>query len=153
MKLVDVLAPEACVLEMTARTKKEALGELAAALERAVPGLSAKLLQDLLLDRERLGSTAMGDGIAIPHARVGEIDRLVMSFGRSRAGIEFESLDGQPTHLFFLLVAPKKEGSEHLLTLARLSRVLSADGFLQKLRAIDAIEDLTRALEEQELKL
>ena len=153
MKLVDVLVPDACVIDMTARTKKEALGELASGLERAVPGLSAKQLQDLLLDRERLGSTAMGDGIAIPHARVGELDRLVMSFGRSPAGLEFESLDGQPTHLFFLLVAPKKEGSEHLLTLARLSRVLSADGFLDRLRAITEVEDLTRALEEQESKL
>jgi len=153
MKLVDVLVRDSCVLEMSARTQKEALRELADALARRTPEIAAAELLDLLMEREKLGSTAMGDGIAIPHARFDALDRIVVGFGRSRAGIEFESIDGHPTHLFFLLVAPKKEGSAHLLALARLSRVLADERFRQRLLEVEEIDDLVRAVEEEESKL
>ncbi len=92
----------------------------------------------------------MGDGIAIPHARVEALDRLLASFGRSRQGVDFDSVDGKPTHLFFLLVAPGREGSAHLLTLARLSRMLSSPEFRLKLLDVESSDDLFRALEEEE---
>jgi len=153
MKLVDVLVRESCVMDMAARTQKEALRELANALAQNIANVGAGELLDLLMEREKLGSTAMGDGIAIPHARCDALERIVIGFGRSRAGINFESIDGQPTHLFFLLVAPKKEGSAHLLTLARLSRVLSDERFRRRLLDIEDVDDLMRAIEEGESKL
>jgi PTS system nitrogen regulatory IIA component len=150
MKLTDILIRDACVVDMRAKTKKEALRELSDALSGAVEGLGAPELLDMLLEREKLGTTAMGDGIAIPHARVESLDRLLASFGRSRHGVDFDSVDGKRTHLFFLLVAPGTEGSAHLLTLARLSRFLTQPDFRARLLEVEATEDLFRALEEQE---
>ena len=107
-------------------------------------------LQAMLVERERLGTTAMGDGIAIPHARVESLDRVLAVFGLSRAGVDFDSLDGKPTHLFFLLVAPGREGSAHLLLLARLSRLLGAEPFRARLRDVKSTDELFRAIEEEE---
>lgn len=150
MKLTDILISDACLVDMQAKTKKEALRELAEGLAEGVDGLEAPELLDMLLEREKLGTTAMGDGIAIPHARVESLDRLLASFGRSRNGVDFDSVDGKRTHLFFLLVAPGTEGSTHLLTLARLSRFLTQPEFREKLLEVEAIEDLFRVVEEEE---
>ncbi len=150
MKLNDILVREACIVEMKARTKKEALRELSAVLAGSVKNLDAAGLLDMLLEREKLGTTAMGDGIAIPHARIESLDRLLVGFGRSRQGVDFDSVDGKLTHLFFLLVAPGKEGSAHLLTLARLSRLLSSPEFRSKLLDLESSDDLFRVLEEGE---
>jgi PTS system nitrogen regulatory IIA component len=150
MKLTDILVREACIIDMKARTKKEALRELSQVLTAEVKNLDAAGLLDMLLEREKLGTTAMGDGIAIPHARIESLDRLLASFGRSRQGVDFDSVDGRLTHLFFLLVAPGKEGSAHLLTLARLSRLLASPEFRSKLLEIETCDDLFRALEEEE---
>ncbi len=150
MKLTDILIRDACVVDMQAKTKKEALRELADALSAAVDGLDGSELLDMLLEREKLGTTAMGDGIAIPHARVESLDRLLATFGRSRHGVDFDSVDGKRTHLFFLLVAPGTEGSAHLLILARLSRFLTQPEFRAKLLEVEATQDLFEAIEEQE---
>ncbi|MFQ5514234.1 MAG: PTS sugar transporter subunit IIA [Myxococcota bacterium] len=150
MKLTDILVRDACLLEMNARSKKEALRELSEALAAVVDGIDGGKLLDMLLEREKLGTTAMGDGIAIPHARVETFDRLLASFGRSLQGVDFDSVDGKRTQLFFLLVAPGKEGSAHLLTLARLSRLLARPEFRAKLMELEATDDLFRLLEEEE---
>lgn len=150
MKLTDILIRDACVVDMQAKTKKEALRELADSLGNAVEGLAPGELLDMLLEREKLGTTAMGDGIAIPHARVESLDRLLASFGRSRQGVDFDSVDGKRTHLFFLLVAPGTEGSAHLLTLARLSRFLTQPDFRAKLLEVEVTDDLFRAIGEEE---
>jgi len=153
MKLTDILVREACLVDMKARTKKEALRELADGLASRVDGIEGTELLDMLLEREKLGTTAMGDSIAIPHARMESLDRLLASFGRSREGVDFDSVDGNPTHLFFLLVAPGKEGSTHLLTLARLSRLLSSEEFRNRLLDTPTTDDLFKALEEEESRL
>lgn len=150
MKLTDILIRDACLVDMQAKTKKEALRELASGLAAQVSGLDPARLLDLLLEREKLGTTAMGDGIAIPHARIESLDRLLAAFGRSRHGVDFDSVDGKRTHLFFLLVAPGTEGSAHLLTLARLSRLLTQAEFRAKLLDVDSTEDLFRAVEQEE---
>ncbi len=150
MKLIDILVRDACIADMQARTKKEALRELSEALAGATKGLEAKELLDLLLEREKLGTTAMGDGIAIPHARIETLDRLLAIFGRSRHGLDFDSVDGKPTQLFFLLVAPGKEGSAHLLTLARLSRLLLNGEFRSRLLEGDSVEELFQTFAEEE---
>jgi PTS system nitrogen regulatory IIA component len=152
MKLTEALVADACIVDLKARTKKEALREMAEALCRAVPALDAKELLRLLLEREALQSTAMGDGIAIPHARVEALDRVLASFGRSLRGVDFDSVDGKPTHLLFLLAAPGSAGSDHLRTLARLSRSLSKAEFRERLLEVDSVDGLFRAFQEEESK-
>lgn len=150
MKLTEILIRDACIVDMQAKTKKEALRELADSLAGTSDALHQGALLDMLLERERLGTTAMGDGIAIPHARVESLGQVLASFGRSRAGVDFDSIDGKRTHLFFLLVAPGTEGNTHLLTLARLSRFLTKPDFRSKLLDVEAVDDLFLALEEEE---
>jgi PTS system nitrogen regulatory IIA component len=150
MKLSDILVRDACVLEMRARIKPEALAELAGALVAAVPGLEREALLAMLLERERLGTTALGGGIAIPHARLEPAGRLFASFGRSRAGVDFDSVDGAPTHLFFVLVAPGRAGSAHLAALARLSLLLGSESFRKQLETVASTDELLRALAQQE---
>ena len=137
-------------MDIRGKTKPEVLRELSEALVAAVPGLDRAELYAMLVEREKLGSTAMGDGIAIPHARIESLDRVLAVFGLSRGGVDFDSLDGQPTHLFFLLVAPGREGSAHLLLLARLSRLLGIDAFRARLREVGTTDELFRAIEEEE---
>jgi PTS system nitrogen regulatory IIA component len=150
MKLTDILVRDACQVDLRGKTKPEVLRELSEALVAAVPGLDRAELYAMLVEREKLGSTAMGDGIAIPHARIESLDRVLAVFGLSRGGVDFDSLDGQPTHLFFLLVAPGREGSAHLLLLARLSRLLGIDAFRARLREVGTTDELFRAIEEEE---
>ena len=150
MKLTDILVRNACIVDLQARTKKDALRELASALARETKGLDAQELLGLLLEREKLGTTGMGDGIAIPHARIESLDRLVANFGRSGPGIDFDSVDGKPTQLFFLMVAPAREGSAHLLTLAKLSRLLSESEFRSRLQELNSVDELFRVIEEAE---
>jgi len=150
MKLTDILVRDACQVDVRGKTKPEVLRELSEALVACTPGLDRAELYAMLVEREKLGSTAMGDGIAIPHARIESLDRVLAVFGLSRGGVDFDSLDGQPTHLFFLLVAPGREGSAHLLLLARLSRLLGIDAFRARLREVGTTDELFRAIEEEE---
>ena len=107
MKIMDILVKDAVLLDLASTGKQAALQELARSLAVAEPRLDAARLLEVLLERERLQSTGIGDGVAIPHGKLPGLDRLVASFARSRAGVDFDSIDGQPTHLFFLLVVPE----------------------------------------------
>ncbi len=100
--------------------------ELCHALAAGHPGLDQDGVLEVLVERERLGSTGIGDGVAIPHGKLADIDNLLLSFGRSRAGVDFDSLDGKPAHLFFLVVAPDRSAGVHLKALARISRLLKS---------------------------
>ena len=152
MKLSDILVRDACLLEMAARTKAEALAELAGALSGAVPGIDRAALLAMLTERERLGTTALGDGIAIPHARLDSAGSLLASFGRSRAGVDFDSVDGRPTRLFFVLVAPGRQGNAHLTALARLSLMLGSPEFRARLETLESLGELFRAFAEEEAR-
>lgn len=100
--------------------------ELCQVLQEADPKLNPERLMEVLIERERLGSTGIGDGIAIPHGKLENLSHLLLAFGRSKAGVEFDSLDGKPAHLFFLVVAPDKSAGIHLKALARISRLLKS---------------------------
>jgi len=115
-----------------------------------VPSLSAQGLTSILMDRESLGSTGIGDGVAIPHGKVPGIDRLVAVFGRSRDGVQFHSLDGKPAHLFFLVVAPEHSAGMHLKALARISRLLKDARFRRSLIDARDADDLRRILKEED---
>ncbi len=151
MKILDILAPSAIVPAMRATTKSEALQELAGALATLHPEIDKARLVQVLLDREALGSTAIGEGIAIPHGKMPGLTNVVAAFGRSD-GVHFDSLDGKPTRLFFLLVAPEDSAGVHLKALARVSRLLKDKVFRDRLTAGGSQEQLFAVIKEEDDK-
>ena len=138
MKLLDILKKEAIIPELSARHKKELLEEMCSILA-SQEGLEAEPLLKVLLEREKLGSTGIGDGIAIPHGKSTNLKKLLVAFGRSTAGLDFESMDGKPTHLFFLLMAPNNSAGDHLKVLAKISRLLKDVSFRQGLMEAEGV--------------
>jgi len=133
MKIEDILAEDLVLSDLTARSKTDVLIELATAVARKHPELDRERLVQALEDRERLNSTALGEGVAIPHGKLSGIKRVFAAFARSKQGVDFHSLDGEPTHLFFLLVAPEDSAGAHLKALARISRLLKDESFRTRL--------------------
>jgi PTS system nitrogen regulatory IIA component len=150
MKILDILDKECIIPELRSRTKREVLEELTGALLNFKANLDKEALVEVLLERERLGSTGIGDGIAIPHGKVQDLDELVLSFGRSTQGIEFDSMDGRPTHLFFLLIAPENSAGIHLRALAKISRLLKSSQFRQRLLEAGTEEELFQVIQEED---
>jgi PTS system nitrogen regulatory IIA component len=150
MKILDVLHKEAITADLKSRTKKEVLQELVAPVAR-LAGVDAEALVKVLLERERLGSTGIGGGIGIPHGKLRDLGNLVIGFGLSRKGVDFESLDGEPTRIFFLLVTPENSTGMHLKLLARISRILKNEPFKERLlQATDSSEIYDIIKEEDE---
>jgi PTS system nitrogen regulatory IIA component len=133
MKIEDILSQELVLPDLAARSKTDVLVELANAVSAVHPELERERLVQALEDRERLNSTALGDGVAIPHGKLPGIKRVFAAFARSRQGVDFHSLDGGPTNLFFLLVAPEDSAGAHLKALARISRLLKDASFRKRL--------------------
>lgn len=129
MKIIEFLHADAIEASLRATDKTSVMEELAGLLARRVPGVGPKKLYDVLLDRERLSSTGIGDGVAIPHGKLAGIPGLTAAFGVSRSGIDFEAIDGKPTHLFFALLAPENSAGIHLKALARISRLFKNPNF------------------------
>jgi PTS system nitrogen regulatory IIA component len=150
MKLLDIVSPGGVLDDLRAETKEGVLREMSEAVAAGVPSLSAESLTSILMDRESLGSTGIGDGVAIPHGKVPGLARLSAVIGRSRAGIQFHSLDGKPTHLFFLVVAPEQSAGMHLKALARISRLLKDLRFRRSLLDARDADDLRRILKEED---
>jgi PTS system nitrogen regulatory IIA component len=153
MKIMDILVKDAVILNLGVRTKREVLVEMANALAKVEPQIEADRLLEVLLDREALQSTGIGEGVAIPHGKMVGLDRLVASFARSPDGVDFESIDGQPTYHFFLLVVPEHSGGQYLKALARISRFLRDATFRQQLEDAESLGDVVRAIEEEDAKL
>ena len=135
MKIIEMLDPRAVVDALQGKTKPELLRELCRPLAAIHPGLAEDRLVQILLDRERLGSTGLAEGVAIPHGKLKGLDRLLASFGRSVAGVDFDSLDKAPTHLFFTIFAPEASSGDHLRALARISRMLRSPEFRARVLA------------------
>lgn len=153
MKIMEILAEDAVILDLGVRTKREVLSEMAGALAKVEPRIQADELLEVLLEREALQSTGIGEGVAIPHGKLAGLDRLVATFARSHEGIDFESIDGQPTHHFFLLVVPEHSGGQYLKALARISRFFRDAAFRQRLSEGETLQELVRAIEEEDAKL
>jgi PTS system nitrogen regulatory IIA component len=133
MPLTDLLTPQAVMPALKVNSKKQALQELAARAA-ALCGRSEREVLDVLAQRERLGSTGIGNGIAIPHGKLPKLERLFGVFARLDRPIDFEALDGQPVDLLFLLLAPEAAGADHLKALARVARLLRDAEVARKLR-------------------
>jgi len=149
MKIGEILTPESVLTELRGQTKPEILRELAGCLASG-QALNADELAAALGERERLGSTAIGDGIAIPHGKIRGVTRIVGAFGRKLKGVDFDSLDGNPTHLFFVLVAPEDSASLHLKALARVSRLFRDGSFRDHLLAAPDAKEIYRLILEED---
>jgi PTS system nitrogen regulatory IIA component len=133
MTLTDLVATNAVIPALKANNKKQVLQELAARAAE-LTGQNERAILEILLQREQLGSTAVGNGVAIPHGKLPKLGRLFGLFARLERGIDFEALDGQPVDLVFLLLAPEAAGADHLKALARVARLLRDADIARKLR-------------------
>lgn len=150
MKILEILHRECIISNLRSHGKREVLEELTEALLQYKASLNKAALVEVLLERERLGSTGIGDGIAIPHGKVRELDELILSFGRSLEGIDFDSMDGRPSHLFFLLVAPENSAGVHLRALAKISRLLKSAQFRKKLMDAHTTDEIFHIIHEED---
>ncbi|MBU1182709.1 MAG: PTS sugar transporter subunit IIA [Proteobacteria bacterium] len=132
MKILEVLPKEAIITDLKSKVKNEVIEELVASISK-ITGINSAELIKVLLERERLGSTGIGGGIGIPHGKLKNLESLIMGFGLSRKGADFESIDGRPAHLFFILLTPENSTGLHLKLLARISRLLKNESFKKKL--------------------
>jgi len=149
VKITEIFSRDLVLGNLKGQAKPQILQELAAGLAAAHHEINPSELTAILNERERLGSTAIGDGIAIPHGKIRGVNQIWGVFGRSLAGVDFDSLDGRLTHLFFLLVAPEDSASLHLKALARVSRLFKDGSFRDRLmNAADSAELYRLILEE-----
>lgn len=150
MNLSDLISTETVIPNLASQDKVSVLGELVEPLCRRNQELDSAQLVRILMEREKLGSTGIGDGIAIPHGKVEKAENLLISFGRSVEGIEFDSMDGKPAHLFFLLLAPETSAGAHLTVLAKLSRLLKNSSVREQLLAASDAQAIHRLIVENE---
>ena len=150
MKITEMLKREFVLEQLKAGNKRDALAELAGVFTQGRIRVDSEAMLHVLLERERLGSTGIGDGIAIPHGKLPGLEEMVVSFGRSREGITFEAMDGKPVHLFFLLMAPENSAGHHLKALAKISRMLKDANFRKNLLEAKMHEDLFRIIADKD---
>ncbi|WFU09304.1 PTS IIA-like nitrogen regulatory protein PtsN [Rhizobium sp. CB3090] len=149
MALADLLHQDAIIPALRANSKKQLLQELAAKASK-LTGLPEREIFDVVLQRERLGSTGVGNGIAIPHGKLTSIKSIIGIFARLEAPVDFEALDDQPVDLVFLLLAPEGAGADHLKALSRIARVLRDQDLVAKLRATDSASAIYAFLNEEQ---
>ena len=133
MKIVDLIKRDMVVPALQATEKRAILEELASYMAGRHPRIDRDTLARVLIEREQLASTAIGEGVAIPHGKLSSVSEIVACLGRAPTGVEFDSMDGQPTYLFFVLVAPESSTGAHLKALARISRVFKDPEFRRRL--------------------
>ena len=142
MKIGDLLNKSLIIANLSSKEKKDVLMEMVGCIVKQEKDINGNDLLRVLLEREELGSTGIGDGIAIPHGKVQKIDKLVVSCGRSIEGVDFQSMDGKPTHIVFLLIAPENSAGVHLKALARISRLLKDGDFRRSLMEANTGEEI-----------
>jgi PTS system nitrogen regulatory IIA component len=150
MQIIDMFKKEYIIEELKAKSKRAVLAELSEIFTHYHSGIQSEAMVEVLLDREKLGSTGIGDGIAIPHGKLKGLDHLVIAFGRSREGIDFDAIDGKPVHIFFLLMAPESSTGQHLKALAKISRMLKDQEFRSSLMSAKNTEELYQRIADKD---
>ncbi len=153
MRFSEHISVDTILPNMAAKNKADAIHEMAEALFVSNHVKSAAVVEKALIDREKLGSTGIGNHVAIPHAKYDDTDKIVALYGKSSDGVEFDALDGKKTHFFFLLLAPSGEPGRHLKLLARISRLVRLDGFCDKLKKLETPEEILKSIEQAEQSL
>jgi PTS system nitrogen regulatory IIA component len=152
VKITDFLNAQNVVPTLASREKNAVLREVADGLASAHPPLDKNRVLQVLLDRERISTTAIGEGVAIPHGKLPDVDHVIGVFARSAEGIDFASLDGAPTHLFFVLIAPENAAADHLKALARISRLLKDEVFRRRLMEAKTRQEIFQTIAEEDQK-
>lgn len=149
MKITDVLNRETIIPDLRSRDKKGAIEELAKPVADFA-SLDYREVVQVLMSRERLGTTGIGGGIGIPHGKLNQLQQLLLGVGLSRKGVNFEAIDGKPAHIFFLLVTPENEAGLHLQLLSRISRILKNDSFKESLMRAVNREEIYNVIKEED---
>lgn len=152
MKITDFLSVQTVIAALAQQEKNAVLEELAGWLAAAHPHLDATNVLRVLREREKISTTAIGEGVAIPHGKLPGLERIFAVFARSSEGVDFNSLDGGPTHLFFVLIAPEGAAADHLKALARISRLLKDAAFRHRLMAAKSTQELFTLIAEEDDK-
>jgi len=153
MKLTSYIRPECFIHDLAAKARDEALREMVRVMAEAGIIKDQATTLERLLERERIQSTAVGSGIAIPHCFTDEIADLVIAVARAKGGIAFDSFDGRPTHVVFLLIGNRQEHGLHLKALARIARLIKSTSFIDRVVAADSVDAMVRAFEEEEARI
>lgn len=152
MGFVDVLRKESVIPNLRSKTKLDVIKELSDRVSSIYPNVNKEALVSVLIEREKLCSTAVDVGVAIPHGKLSGISDIIVAFGRSLKGIDFESLDGNPTYLFILLIAPENSAGTHLKLLARISRLFKEKDFRSKLLKAQSQDEIYDIISEEDAK-
>jgi PTS system nitrogen regulatory IIA component len=152
MKIVDLIRRDMVLPDLAADSKHGVIRELATHLAERQGKLKVEDLSRVLIDREELASTAIGEGVAVPHGKMRAVDGIVACLGRSRRGVDFGAMDGQPTHLFFVMVAPESSTGAHLKALARISRVFKDAQFRRRLLEANDGESMYEIMAQEDAK-
>jgi nitrogen PTS system EIIA component len=152
MRITEFLKLEAVVPRLAARSKADAIQELALALGKSTPTITSGRIHEVLSERERVGSTGMEKGVAIPHGRMGELASLVACFGVSREGVDFDARDGRPSHFFFALVAPENSAGVHLKALSKVSRLFRSDALREAILVAPDAEAIYALIAQEDSK-
>ena len=150
MRIKDFLIPKAVSVDLKAADKEGLIKELLRLLAKAAAVRNEDKLFKILMNREALGSTGIGQGIGIPHGKSDGVNRLVGAFGISKAGVDFDSLDGEPAHIFFLLIAPEDSAGPHLKALAKISRLLKDKFFRDRLMKAKSPKEVIDIMNKEE---
>ncbi len=152
MKITDFLTVQTIIPALSSREKNSALEEMANWLVSYHRHLNKQTVLTVLLEREKISTTAIGEGVAIPHGKLPGVERVLGVFARSPQGVDFASLDGGPTHLFFVLIAPENAAADHLKALARISRLLKDEAFRRRLMEGQTSQELFNIIAEEDEK-
>jgi len=142
MKILDILGKGLIIPQLVSKSKEGVLRELVHVISQSEKQVNEDRMLETLLERESLGSTGIGEGVAIPHGKSREVKKILASFGRSASGLDFQSLDGKPAHLFFLLIAPENSAGMHLKALAQISRLMKDQTFRRRLMEAKSAEEI-----------
>jgi nitrogen PTS system EIIA component len=152
MRITEFLKLEAVVSHLAARTKADVLSELAASVSKVTPAVPLSRIHEVLSEREKIGSTGMEKGVAIPHGRVAELANLVAAFGVSKQGVDFDARDGRPSHFFFALVAPENSAGVHLKALSKVSRLFRSDALRESILAAKTREEIYALIAQEDAR-
>jgi nitrogen PTS system EIIA component len=152
VKITDFLTVQTIIPALSSREKNAALEEMANWLVSYHRHLNKQTVLTVLLEREKISTTAIGEGVAIPHGKLPGVERVLGVFARSPQGVDFASLDGGPTHLFFVLIAPENAAADHLKALARISRLLKDEPFRRRLMEGQTSQELFNIIAEEDQK-
>ena len=150
MTLLDILSADSTLIDLKGETKEDIIAELIDTLAVGDAISDRDKVLQAVLEREKIMSTGIGDGIAIPHGKSDAVERLVAALGTQRRGVDFEALDGEPAYVFFLLVSPANVSGPHIKALARISRLLKNDDFKKKLIAAEASAEIIEIIGTEE---